>query len=109
MVKYDTSTIGRLVAMARDGASRAVIARRLDMPQVTIAYHCAAAGIDSPRCGQGQRTAFAPGSTPYTPEDDARLVAMLNEGKSYSFIADAMGRNRSSIRSGVMSLLGQPW
>lgn len=102
--QHSRKKIERALAMLREGKTRAQVARALRMPIPTVRYHGLFNGIVSPRSYYGQRTAFAPGSRPFTAAEDETILALKAAGKNNQQIGAVLGRHRSSIRSRIVTL-----
>ena len=79
----------------------------------SIAWLCLIEGADLPIARRKQQCAPPPGIITrrgnhsfrtFTPEEDARLLALEAEGKNYSVIGRALGRKPNSIRGRLATL-----
>ena len=94
------------------GDSYAKIGRRFGCSASNVYWICLALGADHPKARQTPATARGPAVVQrgghavrrFTPDDDARLLALDAEGLGHSAIGKAMGRPANSIRGRLMTL-----
>jgi transposase-like protein len=101
--------IARACELRETGKTVAQISRRLGMPPSTVDWHCIKRGAEPPKIRQFNytpRTFVRNGSpvNPFTPEQDATILAMATAGDGHTKIGAALGRNPSSIRNRLLIL-----
>jgi hypothetical protein len=103
-MRYDRGTIDRALVLVAQGRSRKVAACATGMSISAVGYHAKEAGLVSARSEHGHRTAFKPGSRPFTPDEDATIESMRADRRGYAEIARTLGRAKSSIHSRIQTL-----
>lgn len=105
--------VDRIAAMRERGLTSGQIARELDCGIKTVEWHCLKLAVDPPNpkplrlnhhlrnpvVRRGHHVVRA-----FTPDEDARLVALRLEGRRLADIARALGRKENSIRGRLMTL-----
>lgn len=111
--RFTEADCERMAEMREAGASYNVIAREFKCSAKAISWHCLRLGADPPKpmplrpdyylqcptLKRGNHIVRA-----FTPDEDARLVAMELEGKSITEIARVLGRKWNSCRGRLMTL-----
>lgn len=104
MPKYTTAQINRAVDLVKRGRSRTEASRIVGMSIGAVRHHALTAGIVADQVKRGHRHAFRPGARPFTDRDDASILSLRDEGKSFAAIGKALGRNPSSIRYRILTI-----
>lgn len=99
------------------GCSLRFIADKLGVTEGSVSHYCLKEGIESPNTESKVLPQTAPGPMVlkrsghtvrhFTPEEDKKLLAMANAGKSLSEIGRALGRRHNSISGRMMTLARQ--
>lgn len=95
----------RIVALGDKGWSGSRIARRLGLKNSlgAVNYHLLRAGIDPFPAGKTLPPHFRKGN-PFTPEEDARMLALARGGMAPHIVAKTIGRPRTSVGMRIMLL-----
>lgn len=104
--------LDRIVDMRERGCSHAMIARVIGCSESAVWWQCLRLCAEPPKPprpldGRQRRTVVMRKGLPvraFTPEDDARLLALEAEGLSDTAIGRAMGRRPNSVRGRMMTL-----
>lgn len=102
-----------LIADLREkGLSYGVIGQRLNLSEGAISWYCLVGGIESPNTRRRvpptlkYRSYVRNGREviTFTADDDAQLLVLEGEGKTYSEIGKIMGRMPNSVRGRLATL-----
>lgn len=103
--------------LRRAGCSYAFIADRLGVSEGSVSWYCLKEGIDSPNTERKALPQTAPGPMVvkrgnhvvrhFSPDEDARLIAMEREGLNPTEIGRRLGRRPNTIRGRLMTLARQ--
>ncbi len=104
--------IDLIADMREDGMSYGAIARELNIKEKTVGGICLELGVDSPDVKPDHKAKPALMVTVrngykvrrFTPEEDALMVKLDGEGLGPKQIADAVGRNHSSVINRMRTL-----
>lgn len=103
----------QIVAMRERGCGYAEIGRAIGCSASAVSWHCLRLAVDPPKpyplrpdyhrtCPIVQRRGHVVRA--FTPDEDARLIALDAQGLSYGEIGRALGRRANSIRGRLMTL-----
>ncbi len=103
--------IETIIVLRERGRSFGQISARLGLSRGTISWHCLKHGAEPPRPGRSwdvpKVMEMRRGNhvvRRYSPEEDARLLALEARGLRIAEIARALGRASNSIRGRLMTL-----
>lgn len=110
--KYTEDQIDRAVTLREDGRTLQQIEQETGVHRCVVSHYCLRLGADLPAGMRGaspnpQRPPYRRGRhivRPFSPEDDARILEMANQGLTRAEIARAMGRKRNSIEGRLLTL-----
>lgn len=103
----------RIVEMRERGCTYEQIGRAIGCSAKAVSWHCLKLAIDPPKPRplrpdyHLQRPIVKRGNhvvRAFTPEEDARLIALERQGMSTNAIARALGRRWNSVRGRLMTL-----
>lgn len=111
--KFSEADFDRITSMREKGMSYQQIANSFGCSAKSISWHCLRLGADPPKpwplrpnyhlehplMKRGNHIVRA-----FTPEEDARLLALEAEGNNLTQIGRALGRRWNSVRGRLMTL-----
>jgi len=108
--KYSEETLNEAAEMREAGSTYAAIAKRLEMSQGAVYWHCLRLGADSPKAPP--KTNVGPSLVKrgnhvvrrFSPEEDEKILRLSGEGVSLSEISRSLGRKHNSVKGRLMTL-----
>lgn len=111
MTKMTPEQVDEMAELREQGWSYDRLAARYGVSPGAIHYRCLTVGALSPRARgiipgdrRRPRPGFGGSCTPFSPDEDARLLQLARDGRPLATIATMLGRARTSTRIRLMTL-----